>query len=113
MVILLESLNSNWVPLDIASAAKRGLIGLNPIYQPQTALDVASYIAKVANLSIEDTNKLNQFNESLQRLENVTKSFTSAEYGKKVEALEEVTKLRELLTQQFQSRKNDDTITYF
>jgi hypothetical protein len=69
--------------------------------------------AKVANLSIEDTNKLNQFNESLQRLENVTKSFTSAEYGKKVEALEEVTKLRELLTQQFQSRKNDDTITYF
>jgi hypothetical protein len=69
--------------------------------------------AKVANLSIEDTNKLNQFNESLQRLENVTKSFTSAEYGKKVEALEEVTKLRELLTQQFQSRKDDDTITYF
>jgi hypothetical protein len=69
--------------------------------------------AKLANLSIEDTNKLNQFNESLQRLENVTNSFTSAEYGKKMEALEEVTKLRELLTQQFQSRKNDDTITYF
>jgi hypothetical protein len=69
--------------------------------------------AKLANLSIEDTNKLNQFNESLQRLENVTNSFTSAEYGKKMEALEEVTKLRELLTQQFQSRKDDDTITYF
>ena len=51
---ILESLNSNWVPLDIASAAKRGLIGLNPIYQPQTALDVASYIAKVANLSFTD-----------------------------------------------------------
>jgi hypothetical protein len=69
--------------------------------------------AKAANLSVEDTNKLNQFNESLQRLENVTNSFTGAEYGKKVAALEEVTKLRELLTQQFQSRKNDDTITYF
>jgi hypothetical protein len=69
--------------------------------------------AKIANLSIEDTNKLNQFNESLQRLENVTNSFTGAEYGKKVAALEEVTKLRELLTQQFQSRKDDDTITYF
>ena len=69
--------------------------------------------AKVANLSIEDTNKLNQFNESLQRLENVTNSFTGAEHGKKREALEEVTKLRELLTQQFQSRKDDDTITYF
>jgi hypothetical protein len=51
---ILESLNANWVPLDIASAAKRGLIGLNPIYQPQTALDVASYIAKVANLSFTD-----------------------------------------------------------
>jgi hypothetical protein len=69
--------------------------------------------AKAANLSVEDTNKLNQFNESLQRLENVTNSFTGAEYGKKVAALEEVTKLRELLTQQFQSRKDDDTITYF
>jgi hypothetical protein len=69
--------------------------------------------AKAANLSVEDTNKLNQFNESLQRLENVTNSFTGAEYGKKVAALEEVTKLRELLTQQFQPRKDDDTITYF
>jgi hypothetical protein len=69
--------------------------------------------AKIANLDSETTDKLNQFNESLQRLENVTNSFTSAEYGKKMEALEEVTKLRELLTQQFQSRKNDDTITYF
>jgi len=69
--------------------------------------------AKAANLSVEDTNKLNQFNESLERLEKVTNSFTSAEYGKKMEALEEVTKLRELLTQQFQSRKDDDTITYF
>ena len=70
--------------------------------------------AKAANLSIEDTNKLNQFNESLQRLENVTNSFTSAEYGKKMEALEEVNKLRNLLMSQFQNKKDDDnTITYF
>jgi hypothetical protein len=70
--------------------------------------------AKAANLSIEDTNKLNQFNESLQRLENVTNSFTSAEYGKKMEALEEVNKLRNLLIAQFQNKKDDDnTITYF
>jgi len=70
--------------------------------------------AKVANLSVEDTNKLNQFNESLQRLENVTNSFTSAEYGKKMEALEEVNKLRNLLMSQFQNKKEDDnTITYF
>jgi hypothetical protein len=69
--------------------------------------------AKKANLDPEAAEKLNKFNESLERLENVTKSFTSAEYGKKMEALEEVTKLRELLTQQFQSRKDDDTITYF
>ena len=70
--------------------------------------------AKAANLSIEDTNKLNQFNESLERLEKVTNSFTSAEYGKKREALEEVSKLRNLLIQQFQNKKDDEnTITYF
>jgi hypothetical protein len=70
--------------------------------------------AKAANLSVEDTNKLNQFNESLQRLENVTNSFTSAEYGKKMEALEEVKKLKDLLLKQFTSKKDDDnTITYF
>jgi hypothetical protein len=70
--------------------------------------------AKVANLNVEDTNKLNQFNESLQRLENVTNSFTGAEHGKKREALEEVNKLRNLLTQQFQNKKDDEnTITYF
>jgi hypothetical protein len=70
--------------------------------------------AKVANLDPETTKKLNQFNESLERLENVTNSFTGAEHGKKVKALEEVTKLRELLTQQFQTKRDDDnTITYF
>ena len=69
--------------------------------------------AKQANLDIETAKKLNQFNESLERLESVTNSFTGAEHGKKVKALEEVSKLREMLTQQFQSRKDDDTITYF
>jgi len=71
--------------------------------------------AKIANLSKEDTDKLNHFNESLQRLEDVTNSFTSAEYGKKTAALEEVNKLRNLLMSQFQKRKNDEdnTITYF
>ena len=70
--------------------------------------------AKLANLDSEATQKLNQFNESLKRLENVTNSFTGAEHGKKVKALEEVSILRELLTQQFQPKKDDDnTITYF
>ena len=70
--------------------------------------------AKAANLDSETTQKLNQFNESLERLENVTNSFTGAEHGKKVKALEEVSILRELLTQQFQAKKDDDnTITYF
>ena len=68
--------------------------------------------AKAANLDLENTLKLNQFNESLERLENVTNSFTGAEYGKKREALEEVNKLKELLVKQFQS-KQDDTITIF
>jgi hypothetical protein len=70
--------------------------------------------AKVANLDHETAQKLNQFNESIQRLENVTNSFTSAEYGKKVEALEEVKKLKDLFLKQFTSKKDDDnTITYF
>ena len=70
--------------------------------------------AKVANLDSESTQKLNQFNESIQRLENVTNSFTSAEYGKKVEALEEVKKLKDLFLKQFTTKKDDDnTITYF
>jgi hypothetical protein len=68
--------------------------------------------AKVANLDPEITKKLNEFNESLKRLENVTNSFTSAEYGKKMEALEEVNKLKDLFIKQFQSKK-DDTITIF
>ena len=69
--------------------------------------------AKQANLSNETAQKLNKFNESLEKLESVTNSFTSAEYGKKREVLEEVSKLRELLTQQFQSKQDDNTITYF
>ena len=70
--------------------------------------------AKVANLDHESAQKLNQFNESLQRLENVTNSFTSADYGKKVEALEEVKKIKELFLKQFTSKKDEDnTITYF
>jgi len=68
--------------------------------------------AKAANLDPEITKKLNEFNESLERLENVTNSFTSAEYGKKMEALEEVNKLKDLFIKQFKSKK-DDTITIF
>jgi hypothetical protein len=70
--------------------------------------------AKAANLSIEDTNRLNQYNKSLEKLEKITNSFTSAEYGKKMEIFEEVNNLRNLLTSQFQKKKDDDnTITYF
>lgn len=70
--------------------------------------------AKVADLSVEDTSRLNQYNESLEKLEKITNSFTSAEYGKKMEIFEEVNNLRNLLTSQFQKKKDDDnTITYF
>jgi hypothetical protein len=70
--------------------------------------------AKVAQLSEEDILRLNNFNESLKKLEDVTNSFTSAEYGKKAAALEEVNKLRNLLVSQFKKKKDDDnTITYF
>ena len=70
--------------------------------------------AKVTNLDYKTAQKLNQFNESIQRLENVTNSFTNTEYGKKVEVLEEVEKLKDLFLKQFTSKKDDDnTITYF
>jgi hypothetical protein len=68
--------------------------------------------SKVANLDYENALKLNQFNESLERLKSVTNSFTGAEHGKKMEALEEVNKLKDLLAKQFQ-HKQDDTITNF
>jgi hypothetical protein len=68
--------------------------------------------AKAANLDYENALKLNQFNESLERLKSVTNSFTGAEHGKKMEALEEVNKLKDLLAKQFQ-HKQDDTITIF
>jgi hypothetical protein len=70
--------------------------------------------AKAANLSIEDTSRLNQYNESLEKLEKITNSFTSAEYGKKMEILEEVNNLKNLLISQFKNKKDDEnTITYF
>jgi len=69
--------------------------------------------AKAANLDYENALKLNQFNESLERLKTVTNSFTGAEHGKKMEALEEVNKLKDLLAKQFQPKNDDNTITYF
>jgi len=69
--------------------------------------------AKAANLSVEDTNKLNQFNESLERLKSITDNINTTEHFKKMMVVDEVANLRKLLTQQFQSRKDDDTITYF
>jgi hypothetical protein len=70
--------------------------------------------AKAANLSIEDTSRLNQYNESLEKLKKITNSFTSAEYGKKMEILEEVNNLKNLLISQFKNKKDDEnTITYF
>ena len=69
--------------------------------------------AKAANLDYENALKLNQFNESLERLKIVTNSFTGAEHGKKMEALEEVNKLKDLLAKQFQPKNDDNTITYF
>jgi hypothetical protein len=69
--------------------------------------------AKIANLSTEEVNKLNQFNESLERLQSITDNINTTEHFKKMMVLDEVANLRNLLTQQFQSRKDDDTITYF
>jgi hypothetical protein len=48
---ILESLNANWVPLDVASAAQRGLLNIGPIYQAPSTLDVVANIAKLSNLS--------------------------------------------------------------
>ncbi len=69
--------------------------------------------AKIANLSTEEVNKLNQFNESLERLQSITDNINTTEHFKKMMVVDEVANLRKLLTQQFQSRKDDDTITYF
>jgi hypothetical protein len=69
--------------------------------------------AKAANLNIKDTQQLNQYMEAINKLEDVTNSFTTAENWKKEKVLNEVSNLKDLLTKQFQSRKDDDTITYF
>jgi hypothetical protein len=64
----------------------------------------------------EDNNnqKLDQFKESLEKLESITNNFNTAEYGKKMEILEEVNTLRNLITTQFPNKKDDEnTITYF
>jgi hypothetical protein len=51
--------------------------------------------------------------EAINKLEDVTNSFTTAENWKKEKVLNEVSNLKDLLTKQFQSKKDDDTITYF
>lgn len=69
--------------------------------------------AKAANLNTKDTQQLNQYMEAINKLEDVTNSFTTAENWKKEKVLNEVSNLKDLLTKQFQSKKDDDTITYF
>jgi hypothetical protein len=69
--------------------------------------------AKTANLNIKDTQQLNQYMEAINKLEDVTNSFTTAENWKKEKVLNEVSNLKDLLTKQFQSKKDDNTITYF
>jgi hypothetical protein len=69
--------------------------------------------AKAANLNIKDTQQLNQYMEAINKLEDVTNSFTTAENWKKEKVLNEVSNLKDLLTKQFQSKKDDNTITYF
>jgi len=73
--------------------------------------------AKAANLEFETVQKLNQYMEAIQRLENVTNSFTSAENGKKGAALTEISNIKNLLLKEFQPPKknnnDDDTITIF
>ena len=68
--------------------------------------------AKVANLNTEDTQQLNQYMEAINKLEDVTNSFTTAENWKKEKVLNEVSNLKDLLTKQF-NKKDDNTITYF
>lgn len=69
--------------------------------------------AKAANLNAKDTQQLNQYMEAINKLEDVTNSFTTAENWKKEKVLNEVSNLKDLLTKQFQSKKDDNTITYF
>ena len=69
--------------------------------------------AKAANLNIKDTQQLNQYMEAINKLEDVTNSFTTAENWKKEKVLNELSNLKDLLTKQFQSKKDDNTITYF
>lgn len=68
--------------------------------------------AKAANLNTEDTQQLNQYMEAINKLEDVTNSFTTAENWKKEKVLNEVSNLKDLLTKQF-NKKDDNTITYF
>jgi hypothetical protein len=69
--------------------------------------------AKTANLNIKDTQQLNQYMEAINKLEDVTNSFTTAENWKKEKVLNEVSNLKDLLTKQFQPKKDNNTITYF
>jgi hypothetical protein len=50
---LLESLNANWVPGNIATIAKNGMFGLKK-YTPPSVIDVQADIAKLAGLNFTD-----------------------------------------------------------
>jgi hypothetical protein len=69
--------------------------------------------AKVANLDLETTQKLNQLTESLQELEKLNNENNYDFQWKKEKASKEIENIKQILLKQFQSKKDDDTITYF
>ena len=68
--------------------------------------------AKVANLSIDQTQELNELKSSLEALETINKNNNYDFQWKKDKVAEEIQKIKEKLLSKF-NKNNDDTITYF
>ena len=68
--------------------------------------------AKVANLSIDQTQELNELKSSLEALETLNQNNNYDFQWKKDKVAEEIQKIKEKLLSKF-NKNNDDTITYF
>ena len=69
--------------------------------------------ALASNLSLEETQQLNDLNTTLDSIKNIGTSFTSAEGGKKRQMAAEVEKLKNLLYKSFNSKSDDNQKRYF
>ena len=69
--------------------------------------------AKLANLSPEEAQRLNNLNAVLDSIKNIGTSFTSAEGGKKRQMIAEVEKLKNLLYKSFNSKSDNNQKRYF